>query len=124
MTNKEFSELIEQFNELDKEAKNKAAQAKTLSEQIKAEFQRRNAISFTTEHNLEGSIVTSTTMTFDEVKLVNWLKSNNKAYLVKEVPILDAVKSEIKNKIITESAMEGIKSETVSKKLYVRESKD
>ena len=123
MNNTEFSALIEQFNQVDIEAKKKAAEAKALSEQIKAEFQRRNVLSFVTSNNIEGKIVNSTTISFDKDKLVEWLKANGKQYLIKEVPIEDAVKTELKNKIITESALQGIKTETTQRKLYVSEFK-
>lgn len=123
MNNTEFSALIERFNQVDTEAKKKAAEAKALSEQIKAEFQRRNVLSFVTSNNIEGKIVNSTTISFDKDKLVEWLKANGKQYLIKEVPIEDAVKTELKNKIITESALQGIKTETTQRKLYVSEFK-
>ncbi len=124
MTNKEFSALIEQYNKVDTEQKKLASEAKALSEQIKEEFKRRNVIAFVTENNIEGKIVTQTTMSFDNDKLVAWLKANGKNYLVKETAILDAVKSELKNNIITESAMQGIKTETTVRKLYVAQCKD
>lgn len=124
MTNKEFSALIEQYNKVDIEQKKLASEAKALSEQIKEEFKRRNVIAFVTENNIEGKIVTQTTMSFDNDKLVAWLKANGKNYLVKETAILDAVKSELKNNIITESAMQGIKTETTVRKLYVAQCKD
>ena len=124
MTNKEFSALIEQYNKVDTEQKKLASEAKALSEQIKEEFKRRNVISFVTENNLEGKIVTQTTMSFDNDKLVAWLKANGKNYLVKETAVLDVVKSELKNNIITESAMQGIKTETTVRKLYVAQCKD
>lgn len=124
MTNKEFSALIEQYNKVDTEQKKLASEAKALSEQIKEEFKRRNVIAFVTENNIEGKIVNQTTMSFDNDKLVAWLKANGKNYLVKETAILDAVKSELKNNIITESAMQGIKTETTVRKLYVAQCKD
>lgn len=124
MTNKEFSALIEQYNKVDTEQKKLASESKALSEQIKEEFKRRNVIAFVTENNIEGKIVTQTTMSFDNDKLVAWLKANGKNYLVKETAILDAVKSELKNNIITESAMQGIKTETTVRKLYVAQCKD
>lgn len=124
MTNKEFSALIEQYNKVDTEQKKLASESKALSEQIKEEFKRRNVIAFVTENNIEGKIVTQTTMSFDNDKLVAWLKANGKNYLVKETAILDAVKSELKNNIITESAMQGIKTETTVRKLYVTQCKD
>lgn len=111
---------IEEYKKLDEEKKELEAKLKVMGTSLKTKLKERELASYVTPNYVEASLVESTTQSFDEEGLLAFLRANKKDYLIKEVPILDAVKSEIKNKIITESALDGIRTTTTTTKLYVK----
>lgn len=124
MTN-ELKAMVDEYIKLDAQEKELSSKKDSLSKSIKALMTADSLTKITNENGTSVELRESVKPSYDEEKLIEYLKSNNKRYLITEAVQYKVLKAELDASIISTEELNrlGLRKENITKSLYVIKSK-